>query len=132
MLKFSPEGKVCSFCGSVGGQHSKFAGGYGAMICAECVDAYYEVLHSEERTREVQRPPWETMTQEELLEKFAIIVRSAEQADAFIHDWVKFMRFRGVSWAAVGQVLGITRQGAWERFTRPRSPRGRTSSSAAS
>ena len=132
MLKFSPEGRLCSFCGTIGGPRSKFAGGYGAMICAECVDGYHEILHSDSRTREVQRPPWEAMTEEELVEKFAVIVRSAEQADAFTHDWVKLMRLRGVSWAAIGKVLGITRQGAWERFTRPRGPGRGDSSSAAS
>jgi ClpX C4-type zinc finger len=132
VLEFSPEGRVCSFCGTVGGPRSKFAGGYGAMICAECVDGYHEILHSDSRTREVQRPPWEAMTQEELLEKLAVIVQSSEQADAFVHDWVAYLRHREVSWAAIGKVFGITRQGAWERFTRPRTPRRGESGSAAS
>ena len=132
MLKLSPEGRVCSFCGTVGGPRSKFAGGYGAMICAECVDGYHEVLHSDVRTREVQRPPWEDMTQKELLEKFVVILKTAEQADIFVRDWVKLLRLRGVSWAGVGQAMGISRQGAWERFTRPRAADRRDSKPAAS
>ena len=102
------------------------------MICAECVDGYHDVLHSDARTREVQRPPWEEMTQKELLEKFSMIVRSAAQADAFVHDWVKLMKSRRISWAAIGEVLGISRQGAWERFTRPRATGRGDSGSAAS
>ena len=129
MPELSPEGRVCSFCGTIGGARSKFAGGYGAMICAECIDRYHTVLHSDELIREVQRPPWEQMSTRELLEKFAVIVQSAEQSEAFVREWVELMRGRGIAWSAIGEVLGITRQGAWERFTRPRAAARRSAAS---
>ncbi|MFF5262568.1 hypothetical protein ACFY4C_26835 [Actinomadura viridis] len=31
--------------------------------------------------------------------------------------WVRELRRRGVTWARIGQALGITRQSAWERFS---------------
>jgi hypothetical protein len=42
-------------------------------------------------------------------------VRSAT-ADAAVADAVAAARAFGASWAAIGDVLGITRQGAYQRF----------------
>jgi ATP-dependent Clp protease ATP-binding subunit ClpX len=43
---------------------------------------------------------------------------SAEQNQAFAHEWVDLLRERRVSWAEIGRRLGVSRLAAWERFAR--------------
>lgn len=115
-MDFSIENKSCSFCGVQGEKGMKFAGGLGAMMCHSCVDEYHAVLSSPERTEAVSRPPWESMTDAELLAKIPLIAQTATQVDDFLVEWVELARSRKLSWAAIGQVLGTSRQAAWERF----------------
>jgi hypothetical protein len=46
------------------------------------------------------------------------IVKTSDQVDEFLHGWVGLLRDRGVSWQQIGLALGVTRQAAWQRFTR--------------
>lgn len=117
VIRFSPEGRTCSFCGVTGGRHTKFAGGLGSMMCSACVTKYYEIFESPRRSKQVQHPPWDDMAAEELLQGLPLIVANARQADEFVHDWVAVIRARKVSWAAIGLVLNVSRQAAWERFS---------------
>jgi hypothetical protein len=41
----------------------------------------------------------------------------AQQVEADLRAWVRELRRRGITWAKIGQTLGITRQSAWERFS---------------
>lgn len=110
------EDKFCSFCGQPGSGKNRLAGGLGAMICVECLEWYYEDTRSSARVAKRTRPVWEEMTDAELLEKLPLIVRSAEQNQAFVNDWVGLIRARKISWAQIGKVLGVSRQAVWERF----------------
>lgn len=116
-MDFDIENKMCSFCGTQGRAGVKFAGGLGAMICVPCVRFYYDMFESPERTSAASTPPWETMTDAELLSKLPLIARNAEQVDGFLTEWVELLRSRKLSWASIGQVLGTSRQAAWERFS---------------
>jgi hypothetical protein len=113
-----PEGWICSFCGTEGTQDTRFAGGLGAMICTDCIRRYSEVLASDPQTKKLQTPPWEGMSDGELLETLPLISRSTEQGHAFLVMWVDALRVRKVSWAQIGSALGVSRQAAWERFAR--------------
>lgn len=117
-MRLRPEGRICSFCGTVGTRKTRFAGGFGAMICVSCIERYAELLSSATTTRRIERPPWEGMSREELLETLPLIARSADQVQDFLVMWVDVLRQRKVSWADIGQALGISRQAAWERFAR--------------
>lgn len=117
-MDFSPVGRICSFCGMEGDADTKFAGGLGAMICADCLDFYHEVFSSPRRQQALTRPPWEEMSDSELLEKLPLIMRSQQQATRFLADWVALIRARKTSWAAIGRVMGMSRQAAWERFSK--------------
>ncbi len=119
-MKLAGEGKVCSFCGEPWSQERRFAGGFGAQICVECIHRFAEMLSSEESYRRAHRPPWDEMTDEELLGTLPRIVGTSEQVDRFLHDWVHLIRERGISWQHIGLALGVSRQAAWERFSRPR------------
>jgi hypothetical protein len=117
-VDFSPVGKVCSFCGLVGTSETRFAGGLGAMMCADCIEVYHGILNSDEETKAVSTPPWDSMSDTEMLSTLPLIAASAEQVNKFMGDWIELIRERKLSWAAIGKAMGISRQAAWERFTR--------------
>ena len=117
-MDFSPVGKICSFCGLVGTSGTRFAGGLGAMMCMDCLNVYHAALRSDEGTASISRPPWDEMTDTELLSKLPLIAATAEQVNNFMGDWIGLIRARNLSWAAIGKAMGISRQAAWERFTR--------------
>lgn len=108
--------KACSFCGVPGPEGPRFAGGLGAMICRECVLHFHDVFSSAEKMDAAARPPWETMTDAEILSKLPLIERNAQQVQHFLTEWVELARSRKLSWAEIGKVMGTTRQSAWERF----------------
>jgi hypothetical protein len=117
-VDFSPVGKICSFCGLVGTSETRFAGGLGAMMCADCLGFYHATFESEEASEAISRPPWNDMNDTELLSKLPLIAASAEQVNQFMGDWIELIRERKLSWAAIGEAMGVSRQAAWERFTR--------------
>lgn len=119
-MELKGEGKICSFCGAPYGPDRRFMGGFGAQICVECVNRYAEILASEELMRKARRPAWDEMSDEQLLEVLPQVVATSEQVDTFLRDWVQLIRDRGISWQHIGLALGVSRQAAWERFSRPR------------
>jgi hypothetical protein len=117
------EDHFCSFCGQQGDdQDRRLLGGLGAFVCEHCATRFVDNLSPEERWQATQQPPWLRMTDDELLQVLPEITRSGVQLDDFLHDWVDMLRERGVSWHQIGLALGVTRQAAWQRFTRVRKP----------
>ncbi len=117
------ESKICSFCGEQGSQDRRLAGGLGAMICVPCLEHFYEATRTSERIESQTRPVWDEMSDADLLSRLPLILRSATQNADFASDWVGLVRARGISWAQIGKVLGVSRQAAWERFA-SNVPRG--------
>jgi ATP-dependent Clp protease ATP-binding subunit ClpX len=120
-MSITREGRICSFCGTPGGPGTDLplVGGLGAQVCARCVDDFHAILHDEDRLTSVRASmPWDRMSDPELLAVLPQILASAEQNVAFAHEWVDMLRERNVSWAEIGRALGVTRQAAWERFTK--------------
>jgi hypothetical protein len=116
IMDFDIENKTCSFCGVRGAPGVKFAGGLGAMMCVPCVEHFHDVFSTEAKTEAVSRPPWEAMSDEEVLGTLPLIARNAEQVNEFLTEWVELARSRKLSWAEIGRVMGTSRQAAWERF----------------
>lgn len=116
--------RICSFCGKAGATGMRFGGGFGAMICEDCVAHYHDVFSSASSKREV-RPAWESMTDAEVLATLPLISRTADQVAEFLVEWVELARSRKMSWAEIGKALGVSRQAAWERFAH-RVEAGRT------
>ena len=108
--------KMCSFCGKEWSEENLFAGGYGAMVCLQCIDRYHDLMHDSEEWAKRRRPVWDEMSVDELLETLPNIVRTANQVDQFLHEWVEMLHERGASWQRIGLTLGVSRQAAWERF----------------
>jgi hypothetical protein len=57
------------------------------------------------------------MSDEELLRSLLPATAAVEATRAVLRTQVDILRKRGVSWAAIGTVLGVSRQAAWERFS---------------
>ena len=132
-MDIDPAHKSCSFCGVQGTEHTMFAGGHGAMMCADCVNFFHDKFASEEGRRSISlraraRLPWDEMSDTEILAKLPMIAATATQVTSFLGDWVQLARERGLSWTEIGQALGVSRQAAWERFSRGRQ--GSTGESA--
>jgi ClpX C4-type zinc finger len=110
--------KCCSFCGEQGREDVPLVGGLGAFMCGSCVDYYAGVVAEARRTGEERPPPWETMSDADILGKLALIVQTGAQVDSFLVEWVQLARSRKLTWAEIGKALGVSRQAAWERFAR--------------
>lgn len=120
-MAITREGKICSFCATPGGAGTdvELVGGLGAHICVTCVDDFHEILQDPERVAKAkQSMPWDRMDDTELLATLPRILASAEQNAFFAQEWVELLRERGITWAEIGRVLGVSRQAAWERFTK--------------
>lgn len=115
-MDFNIENKTCSFCGVRGAKGAKFAGGLGAMMCVACVEHFHDVFSSQDKVAAVSRPPWESMSDAEILSTLPLIARNAVQVNDFLTEWVQLARSRNLSWAEIGKVMGTSRQAAWERF----------------
>jgi hypothetical protein len=53
-----------------------------------------------------------------LLTRIVEAAHAATDADQQLHDAVTAAREAGVTWAAIGAVLGTTRQAAFKRFSK--------------
>lgn len=111
--------KRCSFCGEQGSKDGRpLAGGLGAFICRSCAAYHHGVMSDDARRNENHEtaPPWERMSNTELLGTIPLISQTAAQVDEFLVEWVELTRSRGISWAEIGKAMGVSRQAAWERF----------------
>jgi hypothetical protein len=60
---------------------------------------------------------WDAMSDDELLGALKPAAATVDATRAVLNSLVETLRRRGVSWAAIGGALGISRQAAWERFS---------------
>lgn len=128
-MAITREGRICSFCTTPGGPGTDVAliGGLGAQVCKSCVDTFHEILHDEAQIAAVRATmPWDRMSDAEVLATLPQILASAEQNVSFAQEWVEMLRERGITWAEIGRVLGVTRQAAWERFAKKSASRSVT------
>jgi hypothetical protein len=111
----------CSFCLEPALEVARLIAGPGIYICNECVGLCVEILEqapAEHDATEPQLPSWHSMTDPEVLGKLPRIASVAAQAEGGLQRWVGEARRRDASWADIGVALGISRQSAWERFSR--------------
>ena len=89
----------CSFCGKSNTDVDKLVAGPGVQICNECTDLSQAIID------------------EQMLDHIPRIAVVARQVETDLGSWVRELRRRGFTWSKIGQILGITRQSAWERFS---------------
>jgi hypothetical protein len=107
----------CSFCGKSQTEVKKLIAGPGVFICDECVGLCLPIL------AEVSATPGtpgsllpDNAPTEKLLNTLSGYNGAFEAVDTAMQDVVHILREREVSWATIGQTLGVSRQAAWKRF----------------
>jgi hypothetical protein len=109
----------CSFCGKRGTDDTRFAGGLGALMCTECLESFTAAFAAPENAQ-VKIIGWsdEEMTDADMLARLPLIAATSSQVDRYLRAWVARIRERHISYAEIGKALGVSRQAAWERFSR--------------
>ncbi|MEO1065148.1 MAG: ClpX C4-type zinc finger protein [Actinomycetota bacterium] len=103
----------CNFCLRGPEEVARLLGGdSGARICDSCVAACGRILADPS----VPFPGFAGDDDEQLLGRLAPARDLVEAAALGLQGLVDRLRERGVSWARVGDALGVSRQAAWERF----------------
>ena len=110
----------CSFCGKGSAEAHRLIAGPGVYICDDCVRLCDEILaeHAADGPAPPPRvPEWSTMTDDRMLAHIPRIAATAAAVEDGLRAWVHELRARGVTWARIGEALGMTRQSAWGRFS---------------
>ena len=106
----------CSFCGKSQDEVVALVAAPAAAICDDCVSVSRgEIDRRAGRGDGVVEDPrtWP-------VERHIFILQSQnaafERLDISMQATVDVLRQRAVSWAAIGEALGVSRQAAWKRF----------------
>ena len=125
----TPEALCCSFCAKSQMDVAKLVAGPGVFICNECIDLSNQIITEETRrtggdtptSGEADDPPplkaWDGLSDDELLAEMVRAHAAHRNVDRAVKRHVFALRERGVSWARIGESLGMARQSAWERFS---------------
>jgi ATP-dependent Clp protease ATP-binding subunit ClpX len=111
-----PKTLHCSFCGKSQHQVEKLIAGPRAFICNECVGLCGEVIAGRPIPDYAGFKPLDLPT-EELLALLPSVNFATEANRDFLQALIDRLREREVSWAAIAEPLGVSRQSAWERFS---------------
>jgi ATP-dependent Clp protease ATP-binding subunit ClpX len=132
----------CSFCAKNQHHVAQLIAGPSVFICNECVDLCNDILINEKRKQGpgqdclaaeqgtpeatpkdavvTETPTIEdiqSMSTERLLQWLKFQEKLLEQSRVGLGEAVDVLRQREVSWATIGEALGVSRQAAWERFS---------------
>ena len=102
----------CSFCLRSADEVERLLGGPPAYICDVCVDACNRILADPS----IPFPSFDGSDDDALLRRLRPAADRVASADAGLRGLVDLLRGRQVSWARIGEALGVSRQAAWERF----------------
>ena len=111
-----PAALHCSFCGRSQHDVAKLIAGPFVFICDACVAMCNDVIASRPISDPDYKKPLERPT-EHLLLLIGSVNYAADASRDFLQQVVDELRRREVSWAEIGQGLGVSRQSAWERFS---------------
>ena len=112
----------CSFCLKAGTEVAVLVAGPGVYICDGCVALCAGLVDAQgragARSEGAPAAPWAAEADlDAVLAAIPRVAESRNQADHALAQYVARAREMGASWARVAQVMGITRQSAWERFS---------------
>lgn len=118
--RLAGESLYCSFCLSPAEEVKKLVAGHGRiLICDECIAACNDYITDGTSERSGGRRLKETST-ERLLTLLKPVQETIEGKSNQLQCLVEELRSRQVSWASIGEGLGVSRQSAWERFAHAR------------
>jgi hypothetical protein len=109
----------CSFCTKPYTEVARLVAGPGVYICSECVALCNTVIEDSNAAPDEppRLPEWQSLDDGEMLHHIGNIAATAGRIEESLRQWVQELRRRGVTWARIGEALGMTRQSAWERFS---------------
>ena len=106
----------CSFCGKSEAEVEKLAAGPGGIhICDGCVAVCQVIMWGEGAGLSRVFDP-RTWPMERLLALLGPLNATTEAHREHLQQVVDTLRSHKVSWSAIGEALGVSRQTAWERF----------------
>jgi ATP-dependent Clp protease ATP-binding subunit ClpX len=106
----------CSFCLKSQHEVKKLIAGPGFIfICDECVGLCDAILAG--RTPKTDVTSIDRIASDTLLARLKPIEQTLQGMGNQLQTVVEELRGREVSWARIGEALGISRQSAWERFS---------------
>jgi ATP-dependent Clp protease ATP-binding subunit ClpX len=108
----------CSFC--LKSQHDvkKLIAGPGFIfICDECVGLCDQIIAGQTPKVDAERFLIAKIPSETLLARLKPIEQTLQGMGNQLQTVVEELRGREVSWARIGEALGVSRQSAWERFS---------------
>lgn len=126
------EALTCSFCNKDQSEVAKLVAGPGVYICNECVDLcnliIAQAIDSQgdgavgpDRSAKSPDPTtiraWDALSDDDLLAEMVRAHGAHQNVDRAVAHHVAALRSRGISWARIGEALGMARQSAWERFS---------------
>jgi hypothetical protein len=118
-MNTDPAAWSCSFCGTRGTDDTRFAGGLGALICADCLERFTAAFAAPENAgQKVIGWADDHLPDADMLARLPLVSANAAQVDRYLRLWVAQIRERRLSYAEIGKALGVSRQAAWERFSR--------------
>lgn len=109
---------LCSYCLRSRAETGRLVASPLAAICRPCAQQAVQLFDSDPRPDDLDGPatPWARLDDEVLLKRLPEVAAAGTQVETHLTTWVHAARARGLSWARIGQALGMTRQSAWERF----------------
>jgi hypothetical protein len=105
----------CTFCGLDRDQVTMLVAGPGVHICDACVALCSRLLTGKPTAA---FGGWKSLTDDELLAALPASAAAVDFAEEKLREHVTLLRGRGLSWERIASALGVTRQAAWERFSR--------------
>lgn len=123
MAKAKPKSKAtvltCSFCGKTQHEVQKLVSGPAVFICDECVGLCNKII-VQAGPGPGAMPPVDWLTSlatDKLLVLLKAQDANVESARTRLQASIDLLRKREISWAEIGEALGVSRQAAWERFS---------------
>lgn len=112
---------MCSYCLRSRAVTGRLVSSPLAAICRDCAESAVTLFASANRDDDVAGPvtPWQRLDDDALLAQLPHVAAAGTLVETHLRTWVVAARERGISWARIGEALGMTRQSAWERFAKP-------------
>jgi len=109
----------CSFCGKSQHKVARLVAGPSVFICNGCVGLCNNILGqpADNPAPVMKLEDVALLPTEKLLHWLKIQGVIFENARAAMQESVDTLRSREVSWATIGEALGVSRQAAWDRFS---------------
>lgn len=108
---------MCSFCLRSRQEVGRLVAAPGVGICLDCARSATERLEGAgPESPTYVDGPWDAFGDQDLLEQLPRIAKARDDVEEHLQVWVGAARRRNISWASIGESLGMSRQSAWERF----------------